>query len=418
MTFQQLNLSVPILKSLGEMGYTEPTPIQQQAIPIILKQRDLIGCAQTGTGKTAAFSLPILHLMAKSKMPTGFRSIKTLVLSPTRELALQIAESFASYSKYLNLRSCVIFGGVSQVAQQEELNKGVDILIATPGRLIDLVNQNVISLDEVQFFVLDEADRMLDMGFIHDISRIVRMLPIERQTLLFSATMPNEIALLAQNILRSPQRVEVAPQSSTVDAINQYLYMVEKSDKKSLLIDLLSSTKFESVLVFSRTKYGADKIARFLNKVNISAEAIHGEKSQNARQRALLHFKDHSIKVLVATDIAARGLDIEALSHVVNYDLPEVAESYVHRIGRTGRAGRDGEAISFCSSEEMQYLHQIEKLINKRITRVEGHKYQSNEALAAQKNAQNEVALKQKEKNVWRGSKSNGDFWRRQKRKK
>lgn len=417
MTFENLNLVEPILKALQEEGYETPTPIQGEAIPIVLKGNDLLGCAQTGTGKTAAFSIPILQNLYKRGIQKGRREIKALVLTPTRELAIQIGESFAAYGRYTGVNHVVIFGGVSQVPQVDTLRRGVDVLIATPGRLLDLVNQGLIQLKTLEYFVLDEADRMLDMGFIHDIKRILPLLPQKRQTLFFSATMPPEIAKLADTILHHPEKVAVTPPASTVDMIEQSVYYVEKADKKDLLIELLSNPEIGSALVFSRTKYGADKIARFLNKAGISADAIHGEKSQTARQRALSNFKDHKIKVLVATDIAARGIDVEELAYVFNNDLPEVPETYVHRIGRTGRAGHSGIAVSFCSSDEMPLLKDIEKLIGKKIPLVKEHSFVSSAAVAAQQVAEDKLKAKAKENKIFRGSRSNGDFWRRKKQK-
>jgi len=376
MSFQNLKLIDPILKALQAEGYQHPTPIQAQAIPIILERKDLRGCAQTGTGKTAAFAIPILQIIAGEK--SGVKSprvIKALILTPTRELAIQIGESFATYGKFTGIQHTVIFGGVSQAAQTDALKKGVDILIATPGRLLDLVNQKFINLHYLRMFVLDEADRMLDMGFIHDVKKIITHLPVERQTLLFSATMPPEIAKLADKILVNPVCVAVTPVSSTVDLIEQTVYFVDKEDKRSLLIHLLQDKAIVSALIFTRTKYGADKVARFLTKAGIHAEAIHGNKSQNARQSALNNFKTKQTRVLVATDIAARGIDVEELSHVINFELPNVPETYVHRIGRTGRAGLGGVAISFCDWEEKEYLKSIHKLIAKSITVIEDHPY-------------------------------------------
>ena len=367
MTFKDLNIIEPILKALTEKEYTLPTPIQAQAIPVLLNNRDVLGCAQTGTGKTAAFAIPIIQHITQERESGKYKEIKALILTPTRELAIQIDESFTDYGKYTPLRHCVIFGGVKQKSQTDKLQKGVDVLIATPGRLLDLINQKYISLNAIRYFVLDEADRMLDMGFIHDIKRILPLLPRDRQTLFFSATMPPEIATLSKSILRNPVRVEVAPVSSTIDAIKQYIYFVEKEEKKRLLIKLLNKDKNQSVLVFSRTKHGANKIAQDLCKAGIETEAIHGNKSQSARQRALSNFKSHSTRVLIATDIAARGIDIEQLPMVINYDLPEVPETYVHRIGRTGRAGYDGVSVSFCNQDERQQLNDIQKLIGKTI---------------------------------------------------
>jgi len=367
MTFKDLNIIEPILKALTEKEYTLPTPIQVQAIPVLLNKRDILGCAQTGTGKTAAFAIPIIQQITLERESSKYREIKALILTPTRELAIQIDESFTDYGKYTPLRHCVIFGGVKQKSQTDKLQKGVDVLIATPGRLLDLINQKYVSLSAIRYFVLDEADRMLDMGFIHDIKRILPLLPRDRQTQFFSATMPPEIATLSKTILRNPVRVEVAPVSSTIDAIKQYIYFVEKEEKKRLLIKLLNKDKDQSVLVFSRTKHGANKIAQDLCKAGIETEAIHGNKSQGARQRALSNFKSHSTRVLIATDIAARGIDIEQLPMVINYDLPEVAETYVHRIGRTGRAGYSGVSVSFCNQDERQQLKDIQKLIGKTI---------------------------------------------------
>ncbi len=377
MQFSDLSLIDPILKALAEEGYSTPTPIQEQAIPILLGRRDLLGCAQTGTGKTAAFAIPILQLLneERSKAPTTPRRIKTLVLTPTRELAIQIDESFGAYGRHLNLRHAVIFGGVSQHAQVNALKAGLDILIATPGRLLDLMNQGFVHLRDVQFFVLDEADRMLDMGFIHDVKKVIAKLPERRQSLFFSATMPPDVAKLADTILRNPAKVEVTPVSSTADTIQQALYFVDKDDKRKLLVHLLDDKKIRSALVFARTKHGADKVVKDLQKAGIQAEAIHGNKSQNARQRALSNFKSRETRVLVATDIAARGIDVDELSHVINYELPNIPETYVHRIGRTGRAGHDGIALSFCDPEETSYLKDIHKLIGKPVPVVAEHPY-------------------------------------------
>ena len=360
MTFEQLNLIEPLLQAVREAGYETPSPIQQKAIPPVLEGRDLLGCAQTGTGKTAAFALPILQRLAQS--PVKSNKIRALILTPTRELALQIDESFAAYGAYLPVRHTVIFGGVGQAPQVAALQRGVEVLTACPGRLNDLIGQGHVDLSALEVFVLDEADRMLDMGFIHDVKKVIRHLPAKRQTLLFSATMPAEIEQLAGSILHKPASVKVDPVSSTVDRIDQYLFHVEKADKPALLTRLVQRPEVTSALVFSRTKHGADKIARILNKNGVTAAAIHGNKSQNARMAALDGFKKGSTRVLVATDIAARGIDINELSHVFNYDLPEVPETYVHRIGRTGRAGQAGVAISFCSSEQEEYLAGIEKL--------------------------------------------------------
>jgi len=409
MTFKELNIIEPILKALIEEGYSTPTPIQQEAIPVILNDSDILGCAQTGTGKTAAFTIPILQKLYGNVKMGRSKEIKALILTPTRELAIQIGESFSAYGKFTSLKHTVIFGGVGQRPQTETLRNGVDILIATPGRLLDLINQGFVHLKTLDFFVLDEADRMLDMGFIHDIKRILPLLPKKRQTLFFSATMPSEIATLARSILTNPVKVEVTPVSSTVDSIDQSLYFVEKVDKTALLIDLLQDDSKESVLVFSRTKHGADKIAKSLVKAGIGSEAIHGNKSQNARQRALSNFKERTTRVLIATDIAARGIDIDQLSHVINFDLPEVPETYVHRIGRTGRAGYSGIAMSFCDSGEAQQLKDIQKLIGKQISVVRGHGFES------KMDSRTPVSTKAPDKKTYNGSKANGDFWRRQK---
>ena len=374
MTFNELNLSAPVLRAVAQAGYESPSPIQAAAIPPVLAGRDLMGCAQTGTGKTAAFALPMLDRLTASA-PRKKGAIRALILTPTRELALQIGESFEAYGKYLTLRSTVIFGGVGQAPQVAALKKGVDILIACPGRLNDLVGQGLLDLSNIEIFVLDEADRMLDMGFVHDVKKVIAKLPGQRQNLMFSATMPKEIEQLAAGILHDPAFVKVDPVSSTVDRIQQSLYFVEKGNKKFLLPWLIKNLKPEVVnaLVFSRTKHGADKIAKDLNKQGIPAAAIHGNKSQTARVTALEDFKAGKTRVLVATDIAARGIDISELSHVFNYDLPEVPETYVHRIGRTARAGADGTAISFCAPEEKEYLAGIEKLNRRQIPVVSGH---------------------------------------------
>jgi ATP-dependent RNA helicase RhlE len=373
MDFNSLGLIEPILKALSQQGYSKPTPIQQQAIPIVLKQQDLLGCAQTGTGKTAAFAIPILQLLYQQKQHVP--GIKVLVLTPTRELAIQINESFAAYGQNTGITHTVIFGGVSQLHQTSALKKGVDVLIATPGRLLDLMSQGFISLRHLQVFVLDEADRMLDMGFIHDVKKVIVRLPEKRQTLFFSATMPPEIQKLAHVLLTNPAKVEVTPVSSTVDAIEQGLFYVAKQDKNKLLLHLLNDAEIKSALVFTRTKHGADKVVKVLQKENISAAAIHGNKSQNARQNALSNFKNGNLRVLVATDIAARGIDIDDLTHVMNFELPEVPETYVHRIGRTGRAGNTGIALSFCDADEKTELRDIQKLIGKTIPVFTEHPY-------------------------------------------
>ena len=375
MSFKSLQIIEPILLSLQEEGYSNPTPIQSQAIPIVLEGYDLLGCAQTGTGKTAAFAIPILQLLSSGQPFDRRRRIKSLILTPTRELAIQIGESFGSYGRHTNLNHTVIFGGVNQLSQTQALQRGIDILIATPGRLLDLMNQGYISLKDIEIFVLDEADCMLDMGFIHDIKRVIAALPRKRQSLFFSATMPSEIVKLADTILNNPRKVEVTPESPTVDLIDQYLYFVDKGNKNALLIDLLNDKNMKSALVFTRTKHGADKVVKELLRKNIKAEAIHGNKGQSARQRALANFKEMTTRVLVATDIAARGIDIDAMEFVINYEIPNVSETYVHRIGRTGRAGARGTAYSFCDAEEKPLMKDIEKLIRKRITVVENHPY-------------------------------------------
>lgn len=388
MLFKDLDIIEPIQRALKEEGYKNPTPIQEKSIPHLLEGRDLLGCAQTGTGKTASFAIPILqHIYNDGKSK---KNIKAVILAPTRELAIQIGENFKTYSKYTNIKSLVIFGGVSQNPQTEALKKGVDVLIATPGRMIDLYNQKFINLDNVKYFVLDEADSMLDMGMIHEVKRIIKHLPKVRQNIFFSATMPKEISKLADSIFNNPVKVEVAPVSSTTETIKQSIYFVSSRKKKSLLIDLLKDKSMESVLVFSRTKHGANKITKDLVNASITAEAIHGNKSQNARQLALNNFKEKKTRVLVATDIAARGIDIDELSHVINFDLPEVAETYVHRIGRTGRAGKSGTAIAFCSIEERNLYNSIEKLINKKIEVVNDHAY-VNSANDAKESRNNKV---------------------------
>jgi ATP-dependent RNA helicase RhlE len=378
MTFDQLNLIKPILDALQTEGYTTPTPIQAQTIPLLLEGKDVLGCAQTGTGKTAAFAIPILQLMTQSMSQSkdrGNRHIKALVLTPTRELAIQIEESFKAYGRNLNLRYLTVFGGVSQHSQTQALRNGIDILVATPGRLLDLMNQGHINLRNIEFFVLDEADRMLDMGFVNDVKKVIAKLPAKRQSLFFSATMPTEIVRLADTILTNPSKVEVTPPSSTADRIEQYVYFVGKKDKRLLLSDILKDENIKTALVFTRTKHGADKLAYDLHKKGIKTAAIHGNKSQNARQAALNSFKDGKLRILVATDIAARGIDVDSLGHVFNYDLPNEPESYVHRIGRTARAGASGIAISFCDHEEKEYLRDIQKLIRKTIPVVEEHNY-------------------------------------------
>ena len=375
MLFQSLNIIDPILKAIQEEAYTTPTPIQAESIPIILQGADLLGCAQTGTGKTAAFAIPILQLLSANKIYDRKRKIRSLIVTPTRELAIQIGESFKAYGRHTGLNCTVIFGGVNQNKQTSALQGGVDIVVATPGRLLDLINQGYLTLRDVEIFVLDEADRMLDMGFIHDVKRMLELLPKRRQSLFFSATMPPAIVKLSSTILYKPSKVSVTPVSSTVDIIKQYVYFVDKGNKKNLLLEVLEDNNIYTVLVFTRTKYGADKVAKMLSKKKIKAEAIHGDKSQNARQRALTNFKAQTIRVLVATDIAARGIDVDDLEYVLNYEIPNIAETYVHRIGRTGRAGAKGTAISFCDAEEKAYLRDIEKLIDKKIDVVEDHPF-------------------------------------------
>lgn len=374
--FKELNLIEPLLKALSAEGYTHPTPIQEKAIPVVLQKKDLLGCAQTGTGKTAAFALPMLQLLQEKQAPKNTRrNIRALILTPTRELAIQIRESFEAYGKFTGMRQTVIFGGVSQGKQVEDLNKGVDVLIATPGRLLDLVSQRIVNLQNIEIFVLDEADRMLDMGFVNDVKKIIAKIPVKRQTLFFSATMPPEISQLANTILTNPVRVEVTPISSTAEKITQAIYSVEKKNKPNLLIHLLQDKSIENVLVFTKTKHGADKLVKILAKANIEAEAIHGNKSQNARQRALTNFKSGDLRVLVATDIAARGIDVDELKNVINFELPNIPETYVHRIGRTGRAGASGTAWSFCDEEERPFLNDILKLTQQEIPLVEDHPY-------------------------------------------
>ena len=398
-TFKDLKLMPELEKAVAKQGYTVPTPIQAEAIPGLLKGRDLIGIAQTGTGKTAAFTLPILQRM-KEEYP---RKIKTLVITPTRELAAQIGESFSTYGEFLKFKHTVIFGGVAQGRQVQALTKGVDILVATPGRLLDLMNQGKLTLRNVEFFVLDEADRMLDMGFIHDIKKIIAKLPRERQSLFFSATMSPQINKLAKSLLRDPIHVEVTPQATTVELIKQYIFFVDPKTKDKLLFELLKHEHLTSVLIFTRTKHKANKVALFLNKYNISADAIHGNKSQNARTKAIKDFKTGKIKVLVATDIAARGIDIDNISHVINYELPNEPESYVHRIGRTARAGADGTAYSFCAAEERNFLRDIERLIKQNIE-VMDHEFHSEAA----KNATGSAAKPPPKKQFVRKSRVGG----------
>ncbi len=382
MTFEQLNLVEPILNALKHEGYTTPTPIQEVSIPIILKGTDLLGCAQTGTGKTAAFAIPILqHLYLDKGSDRAPRKIKVLIVTPTRELAIQIGESFTAYGRFMDVRHTVIFGGVNQQSQVNALKNGVDILVATPGRLLDLQTQGYIKLKDLTTFVLDEADRMLDMGFIHDINKILKLIPAKRQTLFFSATMPNPIRVLANTMLTKPEEVSVTPVSTTAETIQQEVYFVDAANKRELLVHVLQDKKIDTALVFTRTKHGADKVQRMLSKAKIQTEAIHGNKSQNARQNALRNFKDRTTRVLVATDIAARGIDIDALNLVINFEIPNIPETYVHRIGRTGRAGLDGKAVSFCDVEEIPYLRDIHKLIGMQIPVVSDHPFPSSNVL-------------------------------------
>lgn len=382
-TFAELKLMEPLKLALEEAGYTHPTPIQAEAIPSLLDGKDLLGCAQTGTGKTAAFALPILHRLVQANKKASPRHARVLVLTPTRELAIQVHESFATYGKNLKLKYAVVFGGVGQSPQVRAVSHGVDVLVATPGRLMDLIEQGYIKLSELEVFVLDEADRMLDMGFIHDIKKVLKLLPAKRHNLFFSATMPPVIEKLANSILVNPVRVEVTPVSSTAELISQSVMFVDRENKRALLNHILASDAFTRVIVFSRTKHGANKISEFLEKNGIISEAIHGNKSQSARQRALDNFKSGATRVLIATDIAARGIDVDNISHVINYDLPNESESYVHRIGRTARAGTSGIAISFCDAEEKAFLKDIEKLIGKSIPVISEQPYHSEKVVEA-----------------------------------
>lgn len=376
MTFEQLNLIPAILKALQDENYTTPTDIQARAIPLVLDGIDVLGSAQTGTGKTAAFAIPIIqHLSLDQDRAHGKKKILSLIVTPTRELAIQIGESFDAYAKYTNVKTTVVFGGVSQGGQTNALRAGVDVLVATPGRLLDLMDQGYISLNDVKYFVLDEADRMLDMGFIHDIKKLLKKLPRQRQSLFFSATMPKTIVKLSNEILIDPEKVEVSPVSSTAETIQQQLYKTNKSNKKELLLHLLKNPELDQVLLFSRTKHGADRIVKDLRRKNVNSAAIHGDKSQGQRQRALSEFKEGKLRMLVATDIAARGIDIDKLRYVINYDIPNESETYVHRIGRCGRAGEEGVSISICEPEELDYVKDIEKLINQKIDVVQDHPF-------------------------------------------
>ena len=376
MTFNDLELTEPLQKAVHQVGYKTPTPIQQQSIPAILAGRDILGCAQTGTGKTAAFSIPTIQLLSENIQPLNQKAtIKSLILTPTRELAIQIGESLTDYGRFSRLKHLVIFGGVPQHSQVQALRNGVDILVATPGRLLDLMDQGFISLSKIEIFTLDEADRMLDMGFVHDVKKVIKKIPVKRQTLFFSATMPDSIMALANSILTNPLKVEIKPITTTAELITQELYYIDKTNKKNLLIDLLKLSDADRVLVFTRTKHGANKVVKDLIKVGIIAEAIHGNKTQNARQKALKNFKDKSTRILVATDIAARGIDIDELALVINYEIPNISETYVHRIGRTGRAGASGKAISFSDYEEKAFIRDIQKLMDLKIPVIENHSY-------------------------------------------
>ena len=395
MRFEDLEIIEPIIKALRDEKYVEPTSIQEKAIPLILNRNDVLGSAQTGTGKTAAFAIPILqHLFLYRRENNRPRQIHALIITPTRELAIQISESFTTYGKFTGIKNTVIFGGVPQGSQTDALRRGVDVLVATPGRLLDLIDQGFIRLKDIKYFVLDEADRMLDMGFIHDIRKIIAKLPTNRQSLFFSATMPENIVELSRKILKNPKKVEVSPVSSTAETIRQYLYYTNKSSKKDLLFYILQDQNIDQVLLFSRTKHGADKIARNLKKRKIKTAAIHGDKAQNQRQKALMQFKTGEIRVLVATDIAARGIDIDKLKYVINYDIPNIAETYVHRIGRSGRAGEEGTAISICEPEENDFIKDIEKLINQKIQLVRENPY-----------PQTERPMTEKEKKEWENEK-------------
>ncbi len=390
MIFKDLGIVGPILKALDKEGYQHPTPIQEKSIPILLRGKDLLACAQTGTGKTAAFSIPIIQNLFRDQrnQKKGFRPIKALIVTPTRELAIQIAESISAYARFTGVRNTVIFGGVKQGAQTSALRRGTDILIATPGRLLDLMSQGFITLEHIEYFVLDEADRMLDMGFIHDIRKIIAQLPKQRQSLFFSATMPPDIVSLSRKILGQPEKVEIQPEQTTAEKVEQAVYHVSKKGKTKLLIHLLKTDPVDSTIVFSRTKHGANRIVKFLDRAGIRAEAIHGNKSQGARQRALGNFKSGDISVLVATDIAARGIDVEELAQVINYDLPNIPETYVHRIGRTGRAGASGVALSFCDVEERPYLRDIQKLIDQKIPVIADHPFLEVEETSTQQTQQ------------------------------
>ncbi|UCS93923.1 DEAD/DEAH box helicase [Echinicola marina] len=410
MKFDDLRIIPPILKALKDKNYAEPTSIQEQAIPLILQGNDVLGCAQTGTGKTAAFSIPIIqHIHQAPYANDPWPKIRSLIVTPTRELAIQIGENINQYAKYTKIKHSVIFGGVKQGQQVEKLKKGVHILVATPGRLLDLIDQGHISLKSVDLFVLDEADRMLDMGFINDIKKLLKILPTKRQSLFFSATMPDNILSLSKQILHHPQKVEVTPVSSTAETIQQYVYYTNKSSKKSLLLHILEDEKIDQVLLFSRTKHGADRIVRDLKKKNIHAAAIHGDKAQNQRQKVLKDFKGGKIRVLVATDIAARGIDIDKLKYVINFDIPEAAETYIHRIGRSGRAGEAGIALSLCEPEENAYLKDIEKLANKQVSVVNNHPFpQTDKPMTAQQKKEFNKEKQRRKQEFFANRKKNG----------
>lgn len=409
MNFKELAIIEPILRALNEEKYDVPTAIQEKAIPLIIDRKDVLGSAQTGTGKTAAFAIPILqHLFVDRQMSNHPRKIKALIITPTRELAIQIGESFSTYGRHTGIRNTVIFGGVPQGAQTKALQKGVDVLVATPGRLLDLMDQGIVKLKDIEYFVLDEADRMLDMGFIHDIRKILARLPVNRQSLFFSATMPKNIVDLSKKILRNPVKVAVSPVSSTAETIQQFLYYTNKSTKKELLFHILQDKNIDQVLLFAKTKHGSDKIARNLKKKKILASAIHGDKSQNQRQKALKQFKDGQLRVLVATDIAARGIDIDKLKYVINYDIPNVAETYVHRIGRAGRAGDEGISISICEPEENVFVRDIEKLIKLQIDVIKDHPFpQTEKPMTASEKKEFEKQKKQRRQEYFASRKKN-----------
>lgn len=414
MKFENLNIIQPILKALAIKNYSSPTPIQLKAIPLVLKKQDVLGCAQTGTGKTAAFAIPIIQNLHAEKNNNHNMPIKSLIVTPTRELAIQIADSFTDYGKFTGIRNAVVFGGVKQGPQVNALKRGVDVLVATPGRLLDLIDQGYISLKQVKYFVLDEADRMLDMGFINDIKRIIKILPSQRQSLFFSATMPKNIVALSNTILKNPVKVEVSPVSSTAETIQQFIYFTNKPSKKNLVLEILKNPEITQVLMFCKTKHGCDKVVKLLLKNKIKSAAIHGDKAQNQRQRALSNFKSGEIKILVATDIAARGIDIDKLKHVINYDIPNVAETYVHRIGRSGRAGDKGVAISICEPEENAYVKDIEKLIKKKISVIDNHSYpQTDKPMNAQQKKDFEKEKQRKRQEFFANRKKNKSNFKR-----